>query len=118
MSDLISIKGIKGYGFHGVFDFEKCDGQDFYVDLEIEIDLSAASKSDKLADTVDYSLFTLIALQHITGAPVNLIEHLAGNIADSIKSASDKVISIAVTVHKPEAPVQEEVTDISVTIRR
>ena len=31
MNDKISIKGIKGYGYHGVFDFEKRDGQDFYI---------------------------------------------------------------------------------------
>jgi dihydroneopterin aldolase len=42
MSDLISIKGIKGFGFHGVFDFEKRDGQNFSVDIEVEIDLTKA----------------------------------------------------------------------------
>jgi dihydroneopterin aldolase len=118
MSDLISIKGIKGFGFHGVFDFEKRDGQNFSVDIEVEIDLTKASKSDQLEDTVDYGIFTSIALSHITGAPVNLIEHLAGNIAQQIKETSPTIISVSVTVHKPQAPVSEEVSDIAVTIRR
>jgi dihydroneopterin aldolase len=118
MSDLISIKGIKGFGFHGVFDFEKRDGQNFSVDIEVEIDLTKASKSDRLEDTVDYGVFTSIALAHITGEPVNLIEHLAGNIADEIKGSHSSILAVAVTVHKPHAPVSEEVSDISVTIRR
>jgi dihydroneopterin aldolase len=118
MSDVILIKGIKGFGFHGVFDFEKRDGQNFYVDIEVELDLSKASRSDRLEDTVDYGTFTSIAIQHITGEPVNLIEHLAGNIAQRIKESSPSIISVAVTVHKPQAPVAEEVSDIAVTIRR
>ncbi len=118
MSDVISIKGIEGFGFHGVFDFEKRDGQQFTVDLEIEIDLHAASLSDALSDTVDYSLFTTIALEEIEGKSLDLIERLAGKIADRIKEVSPKVISVAVTVHKPKAPVSEKVADISVTIRR
>lgn len=118
MSDLISIKGIKGFGFHGVFDFEKRDGQDFYVDIEVEADLSQASKSDRLEDTIDYGVFTSIAIEQITGEPVNLIEHLAGNIAQKIKDSSPAVISVSVTVHKPQAPVSEDVSDIAVTIRR
>lgn len=118
MSDVISIKGIKGFGFHGVFDFEKRDGQNFYVDIEVELDLSKASRSDQLEDTVDYGTFTSIAIAHIIGEPVNLIEHLAGNIAQSIKESSPSIISVAVTVHKPQAPVSEEVSDIAVTIRR
>ena len=118
MSDLITIKGIKGFGFHGVFDFEKRDGQDFFVDIEVELDLTKASKSDLLEDTIDYGIFTSIVIEQITGAPVNLIEHLAGNIAQLIKDSSPSIISVAVTVHKPQAPVSEEVSDIAVTIRR
>jgi 7,8-dihydroneopterin aldolase/epimerase/oxygenase len=118
MADHISIKGIKGFGFHGVFEFEKRDGQDFYVDLEIELDLTAAAKSDKLEDTIDYSVFTKITKEIITGEPVDLIEHLASNIAETIKTIFPQIIAIAVTVHKPDAPVKEDVTDIAVTICR
>jgi dihydroneopterin aldolase len=118
MSDKISIKGIKGFGYHGVFDFEKRDGQDFFVDLEIDIDLSAASKSDNLADTVDYGLLSAIAKEAIEKLRFDLIERLAGFIADTVKENFPTVERIAVTVHKPSAPVQESVTDIAVTIVR
>ena len=118
MSDLISIKGIKGYGYHGVFDFEKKDGQDFFVDIEITIDLQEASKSDRLTDSLDYSLLTAIAKYAIEKLQFDLIERLAGFIADSVKENFPQVKAIAVTVHKPSAPVSESVTDIAVTITR
>jgi dihydroneopterin aldolase len=118
MSDKISIKGIKGYGYHGVFDFEKRDGQDFFVDLEIDINLQGASKSDLLTDSVDYSLLTAIAKEAIEKLQFDLIERLAGFIADTIKENFPRVEKIEVTVHKPSAPVQESVTDIAVTIVR
>lgn len=118
MNDKISIKGIKGFGYHGVFDFEKRDGQDFYVDLEIDIDLTAASNSDLLADSVDYSLLTAIAKEAIEKLQFDLIERLAGFIGDTICQNFPAVKSIAVTVHKPSAPVAESVGDIAVTINR
>jgi len=114
MSDKISIKGIKGFGYHGVFDFEKRDGQDFFVDLDIDIDLTAASNSD----SVDYSLLTAIAKEAIEKLQFDLIERLAGFIADTIRENFPAINSIAVTVHKPSAPVSESVTDIAVTIIR
>lgn len=118
MSDLISIKGIQAFGYHGVFEFEKRDGQEFSVDLDINLDLAAASKSDKLEDSIDYSLFTTIAREAIEGEPFDLIERLAGFIAEKIRADFPRVSSVAVTVHKPQAPVKEKVTDISVTILR
>jgi len=118
MSDKISIRGIKGFGYHGVFDFEKRDGQYFFVDLDIEIDLTAASNSDILSDSVDYSLLTAIAKEAIEKLQFDLIERLAGFIADTIRENFPAVQSISVTVHKPSAPVSESVTDIAVTITR
>jgi dihydroneopterin aldolase len=118
MSDLISIKGIKGFGYHGVFDFERRDGQNFFVDIEIALDLQSASLSDDLSDSIDYGLLTTIAREEIEGEPVNLIERLAGKIADRIILQFPQSNSVAVTVHKPAAPVSENVADIAVTVVR
>lgn len=118
MSDCINLKGIWGFGYHGVFDHEAKNGQDFFVDLEITMDLSKASRTDDLADTIDYGALTDLVVEEITGERVQLIERLAGRIADRIKLKHPEVTSIKVTVHKPKAPVSSEVADISVTITR
>ena len=118
MSDQIILTGIRGYGYHGLFDFEAEEGQIFLVDLTISIDLTKASLSDQIADTVDYGALTNLVVDEITGERAQLIEKLAGRIADRIKNSYPEIKKISVTVHKPKAPVSADVSDISVTISR
>ncbi len=118
MSDQIRITGIKGFGYHGVFEHEAINGQDFFVDVLLEVDLLDASLSDNLAHTVDYGSITDLVVAEIAGERVQLIERLAGRIADLILKGNSRVISVSVTVHKPHAPVSAQVADISVTITR
>jgi dihydroneopterin aldolase len=118
MSDTISLTGIWGFGYHGVFDHEAKNGQDFFVDLEIHLDLSQASLSDALEDTIDYGALADLVVEEITGERVQLIERLAGRIADRIKCGHPQISKISVTVHKPKAPISAQTSDISVTITR
>lgn len=118
MTDRIEINGLFGFGYHGLFDDERENGQGFLVDVILNIDLSAASRSDRIEDTINYSTVTDLILAQIIGPPVTLIEKLAGQIADLILSNYPKVDSVRVTVHKPDAPVAAKVRDISVSIVR
>ena len=116
MSDQIKISGIKGFGFHGVLDFEKKDGQDFLVDLVINLDLK--NLNDALENTVDYGEVATLVKSEIENNPVNLIETLAERISEKILSTYRKVNSVEVTVHKPNAPLQVDFSDLSVTIKK
>jgi len=118
MADLIEIKGIKSFGYHGVFESENIAGQDFFVDVSLELDLTRPSVSDDVADTVNYAEITDLVIQEVTGDRVALIEKLAGRIADRVKNTYPQIVTVSVTVHKPQAPVNAQVADISVTINR
>ena len=118
MSDRIDIKNIRAFGYHGVFEHEAREGQDFLVDISMSVDLQKASTSDSLEDTVDYGSITELVANEIKGDRVALIEKLAGRIAEKIIFEHPKVKSLDVTVHKPHAPVSASVTDISVTVHR
>ena len=118
MADLIEIKGIKSFGYHGVFESENIAGQDFFVDILLELDLTRASISDDVSDTVNYSEITDLVVEEVTGERVALIEKLAGRIADRIKKSYSQIVTVSVTVHKPQAPVNAQVKDILVTIKR
>ena len=52
--DRLTVRGIAIHGHHGVFDFERRDGQEFVIDLVLGMDTRPASRSDDLQDTVDY----------------------------------------------------------------
>jgi len=118
VSDQIRVTGIKAFGYHGVLPHEASEGQDFIVDLLITLDLRAVSLSDDLQETINYADLAQIAHDNIVGERVQLIERLAGRIAEEISSAYSQITSVSVTVHKPHAPVTVDFEDISVTITR
>ncbi len=118
MSDQIRVNGIKALGYHGVLPHEAIEGQEFSVDLLVTLDLRAASLSDDLTQTINYADLAQIAYDNIVGERVQLIERLAGRIAEEISSTYPQITSVSVTVHKPDAPVDVNFEDISVTITR
>ena len=117
MNDSIRITGLELFGHHGVFDFEKRDGQRFVVDLTVWLDTDGASDSDNLAQTLDYSKLVNKVAGVVQGEPVDLIETLASRVLDVVWGF-DQANSAEVTIHKPDAPVEFPVADISVTMKR
>lgn len=114
MIDKITITGITGYGFHGVLEHERRDGQTFSVDLEVITNFDSAVTSDDVRDTVNYAELAEIAHAAIVGQPVNLIEKLANQIATDCLDISG-VTTVTVTVHKPQAPIPVPFTNVSVS---
>jgi dihydroneopterin aldolase len=116
-ADRIALTGLRVRGNHGVFDFERRDGQDFVVDVELEVDTRAPAASDDLADTVHYGELAERLAAVLGGDPVNLLERLADRLA-RVCLADERVVAATVTVHKPQAPIPLSFSDVAVTIRR
>jgi dihydroneopterin aldolase len=117
MTDRITLTGLRVRGHHGVFDHERRDGQDFLLDATLWLDLTRAATTDDLTHTVHYGELAEKAAAIIAGPPVDLIETVAGRIADVIMS-DERVWATEVTIHKPSAPIPLTFADVSVTIRR
>jgi dihydroneopterin aldolase len=115
--DRISLSGLRVRGRHGVYDFERADGQDFVVDVVLELDLRPAARSDDVADTVHYGELAGRLAAIVAGEPVRLIETLADRLATDCL-ADPRVVAATVTLHKPQAPIELEFADVSVTLRR
>ncbi len=115
MTDKITLTGLKARGHHGVYDFERANGQDFVIDVVLEVDLAKAAETDDVRDTVHYGELAEKLIAVIAGEPVNLIETLAERLAHVCLEQSRRV---TVTVHKPQAPIPHEFTDVAVTITR
>jgi 7,8-dihydroneopterin aldolase/epimerase/oxygenase len=113
----ITLLGLRARGRHGVFDFEREQGQDFVVDVVLELDLGRAVSSDDVADTVHYGELADRLVEIVGGEPVNLIETLAGRLLAACL-ADDRVRAAEVTVHKPQAPIPHDFADVAVTLRR
>ncbi len=115
--DQVALRGIVGFGHHGVFDFEREQGQRFVVDVVCTLDLAPAAETDDLEQTVDYGTLAADVVADVEGEPLDLIEALADRIARTCLRRP-AVHSVEVTVHKPDAPMPVPVTDVAVTLRR
>jgi len=111
------VRGIEVFAHHGVFDFERREGQRFSVDLVLGVDTRPAARSDDLRDAVDYGTLVMSVKDAIETDPVDLVETLAQRIAD-ICLKDGRVQWTEVTVHKPEAPIQATFSDVALTIFR
>ncbi|SFR90691.1 dihydroneopterin aldolase [Microbacterium sp. cf046] len=116
-ADEITLTGLRVFGRHGVYDDERRDGQYFVIDVTLFVSTKAAAASDDVADTVHYGDVAERIAEIVAGEPVNLLETLAQRIADMLFE-NERVRMVAVTVHKPDAPIEREFADVSVTIRR
>ena len=117
MTDELVISGIECFGHHGVFEHERRDGQAFVIDLALGIDSRPAAASDDLRDTVDYGNLVAQVKAAVEKDPVDLIETLAQRIAD-VCLWDARVEWARVTVHKPDAPIDANFSDVALTITR
>jgi dihydroneopterin aldolase len=115
--DQIALTGLTVFGRHGVYAHERENGQEFTIDLRLQLALADAAASDDVADTVHYGELAEKVAAVVAGEPVNLIETLASRIAD-VALADPRVHFVSVTVHKPHAPIALSFSDVAVTVNR
>jgi dihydroneopterin aldolase len=118
MSDAVFISGLALHAYHGVMQHEAKVGQTFTLDLMLDIDLTEASRSDKLADTVGYDEVVAIATRAFCARRYRLVEAAAGAVAEAVLGRFPSVASVRVTVHKPHAPIAATFADVGVSIVR
>lgn len=113
--DRIELRGLRVRGNHGVFDFEKREGQDFVIDVTLHTSVSRAAATDDIADTVHYGELAEDVAHIVEDNTFDLIETLASRIAEHCLDLAEHV---EVVVHKPGAPIQRSFNDVSVTVVR
>lgn len=117
VTDELAVRGIECWAHHGVFEFEKREGQTFVVDLVLGLDTRPAAASDDLHDTVDYGSLVASVKAAVESDPVDLIEVVAQRIAD-VCLLDARVEWARVTLHKPDAPIDATFADVALTISR
>lgn len=91
-------------------------GSDYRVDLDVYVDLSQPSKSDKLQETVDYVHLNKIVREEMA-IRSNLLEHVAKRIIDRIFLEISMVTKAQVEVAKINPPMGGDVESVSVKLK-
>lgn len=113
--DRIELRGLTVRGNHGVFDFEKREGQDFVIDVTLHTSVERAAATDDLAETIHYGELAEDVAGIVENNTFDLIETLAERIADHCLSLCEHV---EVVVHKPSAPIQRTFDDVRIRVER
>src|SRR5207247_7780134 len=86
--DRIELRGMSFQGRHGVRPPEREQPQEFRVDIEVEADLAEAGRTDRLADTVDYTAVRAAARDVIEGESLKVLESMASAIVERVIAVS------------------------------
>src|ERR1700686_5882771 len=98
--DEIAITGIRVFGRHGAYAGEKDRPQAFDVAVKMQGDLAAASRSDRLADTIDYAEIHRRVVAIVQQRSFELLERLGAEVLDVVFE-DQRVRAAEVSIGKP-----------------
>jgi dihydroneopterin aldolase len=100
----ISLVRLEFDGRHGATAVERRASRKFEVDVELDVDASAAERTDKLADTIDYSKVAEIIVGIGTGEPHRMLESLARRMVDNVRGRYPAVKRVRLELRKLNPP--------------
>ncbi len=113
----VLVENIKAYSYHGCLDEETRIGSDYLVNVMVTADLSKASRTDALKDTVDYVQINKIVKEEMA-IPSKLLEHVAQRIMDRMFNEIIQIQKGKVSVSKINPPINGDVEKVTVTLKK
>lgn len=101
----ISLKDIKFYAYHGVFDEERMIGNEFNVNLSVFIPYNPDMKSDELEYTLSYADLYHVVREEMH-LPRKLLEKLILKISERLKKEFPQIIRGRISIEKVHPPVR------------
>lgn len=118
MNDFIYIDDLKIYATHGVLNFEKENGQFFYLSARILLPLSAAAATDDLALSVNYAEICRRITDFVRSHCFDLIETLCERTIDELMRSYPVFREVTLTVKKPSAPIGLPLKTVAISMTR
>ncbi len=112
---LISLKGMRFFAYHGVYEEEQLTGNYFVVNIEIETDVEGAAMSDEISDTINYETVFLI-VQAEMRKTAQLLEQVVQRILQALKHQFVGIQSVKIHLRKENPLPGELVASASIEI--
>lgn len=116
--DTITITQLKVFAHHGVYEQETINGQDFYINAELRLDLDDAGESDALEKTVNYGKVCDEIVSAMQNNTFRLLEAAARHTILHLFSSFPLLKGIKLEICKPQAPIAHPFGNVSVTMER
>jgi 7,8-dihydroneopterin aldolase/epimerase/oxygenase len=118
MNDRIELRGLRLVGIVGVLPEERTRPQPLEVDVDLHVDLARAASTDELSDTVDYGAVCDTIAAVVDGAGPQLLERLAGVLADELLATQPLVGAVEIALRKLRPPVPHQLSSSGVRVLR
>ncbi len=115
--DHVYINGLRVMVLIGVLPHERLAPQPIQIDVDVEVDLSRAGRTDALEDTVNYGAMCDAVAALARASEDLLLERLAHRVAECVLGF-DLVQTAHVTITKLNPPIDEELVSTAVRITR
>ena len=93
------------YGFHGIYEYEREQGQKFFIDVEVETKDDTVAESDELKDGVDTAAIYDLVKDVVENKRYNMLEALSANIGDKLLAKYPHFKSVKARIRKPSVPI-------------
>lgn len=104
----IYLKEIRCYAYHGVAPQEKLIGNEYVIDLKLKVDISRASQTDDVEDTVSYAdVHELVKTEMAISS--KLLEHVGGRIATKLFELFPTIEEIKLRLSKRNPPMGADI---------
>lgn len=117
-NDFIKVTNLKIFAYHGVLAEEKKNGQDFFLNAKVYVNMRQAGLTDKLEETINYDQVCIFLAEVFAEKQFDTIEAAAEYTVQEIMVNFPTIEAMELEVRKPHAPLTYVPEDISVTIYR
>lgn len=101
----LRIQNMMFYGFHGIYEYEREQGQKFYVDVEVETRDDKVAKTDDVKDGVDPAAIYDIVRDAVENKRFQMIEALAAHVGDKLLTKYPHFATVTTKIRKPAVPI-------------
>ena len=114
----IIINNLNVFGYHGVYEQEKSNGQNFLVNIVADTSFEKAQKTDDLSNTIDYGTMCIFIKKFFEDKAYDLLEKAANELALEIIYTFTEINTLRLEILKPDASINAEFDSVGVRIKK
>lgn len=113
--DTVFIEGLKTQAIIGIYDWERENRQPLIFDIDMDLPITQAAKSDDINDTVNYKQVSDEVIELVENSRHELLESLCEEICQHILTNHLAVQIIHLKVSKPKAVTETDTVGLKIT---
>ena len=112
----IKLRSIKLFAHHGAYEEERLSGNNFEIDIAVDMKIPIGAFSDKLADTLNYVSIVKAVTRVSAEKQYYLLEAFVNDMCKMILQEQPTIDSVTIEVRKLHPRMEVEVESVGVLL--